>query len=44
MATANSSVYKLNNGIEMPALGLGVFRSERLLLLWPASRPSKRWS
>ena len=28
MATAKSPVYKLNNGIEMPALGLGVFRSE----------------
>ena len=28
MATARSPVYKLNNGIEMPALGLGVFRSE----------------
>jgi hypothetical protein len=25
MATAKSPVYKLNNGIEMPALGLGVF-------------------
>ena len=28
MATAKSPVYKLNNGIEMPVLGLGVFRSE----------------
>jgi diketogulonate reductase-like aldo/keto reductase len=28
MATAKSPVYKLNNGTEMPALGLGVFRSE----------------
>jgi acyl-CoA reductase-like NAD-dependent aldehyde dehydrogenase len=28
MATAKSPVNKLNNGIEMPALGLGVFRSE----------------
>src|SRR5579859_6787169 len=28
MATAKSPMYKLNNGIEMPALGLGVFRSE----------------
>jgi len=28
MATAASPVYKLNNGIEMPAFGLGVFRSE----------------
>jgi hypothetical protein len=28
MATAKSPVYKLNKGIEMPALGLGVFRSE----------------
>jgi aryl-alcohol dehydrogenase-like predicted oxidoreductase len=28
MPTAQSPVYKLNNGIEMPALGLGVFRSE----------------
>jgi diketogulonate reductase-like aldo/keto reductase len=26
--TAKSPVYKLNNEIEMPALGLGVFRSE----------------
>ena len=28
MPTAKSPVYRLNNGIEMPALGLGVFRSE----------------
>jgi diketogulonate reductase-like aldo/keto reductase len=28
MATAKSPLYKLNNGIKMPALGLGVFRSE----------------
>ena len=28
MATAKSPMYKLNNGIEMPALGLGVFHSE----------------
>jgi diketogulonate reductase-like aldo/keto reductase len=28
MATAKNSLYKLNNGIEMPALGLGVFHSE----------------
>ena len=28
MATAKSPKYKLNNGIEMPALGLGVFHSE----------------
>jgi len=28
VVTAKSPVYKLNNGIEMPALGLGVFRSE----------------
>jgi diketogulonate reductase-like aldo/keto reductase len=28
MAIAKSPVYKLNNGIEMPALGLGVFHSE----------------
>jgi diketogulonate reductase-like aldo/keto reductase len=28
MATAQSPVYTLNNGIEMPAFGLGVFRSE----------------
>jgi hypothetical protein len=27
MATANSPVFKLNNGIEMPALGLGGFNS-----------------
>jgi diketogulonate reductase-like aldo/keto reductase len=27
MATAKSPVFKLNNGIEMPALGLGVFNS-----------------
>jgi diketogulonate reductase-like aldo/keto reductase len=28
MATSPSLVYKLNNGVDMPALGLGVFRSE----------------
>lgn len=28
MTTAKSPVYTLNNGIEMPAIGLGVFRSE----------------
>jgi len=28
MTTAKSPLYKLNNGIEMPALGFGVFRSE----------------
>jgi diketogulonate reductase-like aldo/keto reductase len=28
MATAKSPVYNLNSGIEMPAIGLGVFRSE----------------
>jgi len=28
MATSKGPVYRLNNGIEMPALGLGVFRSE----------------
>ena len=28
MPTAKSPVYRLNNGIEMPALGLGVFHSE----------------
>ena len=28
MATSKSPVYNLNNGIEMPALGLGVFHSE----------------
>jgi diketogulonate reductase-like aldo/keto reductase len=28
MATAVRPVYRLNNGIEMPALGLGVFHSE----------------
>ena len=28
MTTAKSPVLKLNNGIDMPALGLGVFRSE----------------
>jgi diketogulonate reductase-like aldo/keto reductase len=28
MTTAKSPVYKLNNGIEMPAVGLGVFHSE----------------
>jgi diketogulonate reductase-like aldo/keto reductase len=27
MATAKIPVFKLNNGIEMPALGLGVFNS-----------------
>jgi hypothetical protein len=29
MATAKSPAYKLNNGIEMPALGLGVFHVTR---------------
>jgi Aldo/keto reductases, related to diketogulonate reductase len=28
MVTGKSPVYRLNNGIEMPAFGLGVFRSE----------------
>jgi hypothetical protein len=28
MTTANSPEYELNNGIEMPAVGLGVFHSE----------------
>jgi len=28
MTTAKSPLYKLNNGIEMPVLGFGVFRSE----------------
>jgi diketogulonate reductase-like aldo/keto reductase len=28
MVTVKSPVYRLNNGIEMPAFGLGVFRSE----------------
>jgi len=28
MTKVRSPVYKLNNGIEMPVRGLGVFRSE----------------
>ena len=28
MATTTSPLYKLNNGVDMPVLGLGVFRSE----------------